>query len=247
MWSVYISSLVIGLSASLHCAGMCGPLVMAIPMKSSNRFSKAFGILQYHLGKILIYALLGLTIGFVGMSVQLFRWMQWLSVVSGVLVILFAWAKFTKFSLGGKLQQLSTRFSGNLLRRLFKSDMPLKPFFFGLINGLLPCGLIYIALVNSLLAKSPTNSALAMVFFGLGTVPVLTAVRFVSSKFNWRSNRLVPLLITAVGLLMILRGLNLGIPYVSPKVEHQVVVVDKKEISDEVVMSCCVKKSDCKQ
>lgn len=247
MWAVYTSSLIIGLSASLHCLGMCGPLVMAIPMKTNNVYERSLGMLQYHIGKTFTYALLGLLAGLIGISIQTFKWMQLFSVISGVAIVFFAWAKFVRFPFGNKFRQLFIRFSGTTIRKLFQSGMPFKPLLFGIINGLLPCGLIYIALINSLLAGSPFSGMMAMVFFGLGTVPVLTLARWISGKFQWRTNRWTPVLITLVGLMVVFRGLNLGIPYLSPKIEVQQATNGTKEETEEVVMNCCHKEKSCEQ
>jgi hypothetical protein len=244
MWTVYFSGLVLGLSSSLHCLGMCGPLVAAVPMKSQSSYSQVLGITQYHIGKTTTYALLGLLMGFVGLSLQTLQWMQILSIISGLAIIFFAWAKYIKFKSGTKIQQLYTRYSGKALHKLFKSDIPFKPFWFGLINGLLPCGLVYIALINSLLAGNPLSSSFAMIFFGLGTIPILTVARFVSNKISWKTNRITPVIITIVGLMVVFRGLNLGIPYLSPKIETKI-TKSNNNIKEEVQMECCHKKNAC--
>lgn len=242
MVAVYVSGLVLGLGASFHCLGMCGPLVMAVPIKRTNTLTYAFGLTQYHLGKMFSYAVLGLIVGLVGMSLQTFKSLQILSVVSGVFIIIFAWGKFIKISFGQRITQKFVRFSSGALRILFKSEIPFKPFFFGIINGLLPCGLVYIALMNSLVVGSPFQGALAMAFFGLGTIPVLTVARLVSGKIQWKTNRLTPILITLVGLMIVFRGLNLNIPYLSPKLDTKIVSSPNGQQKKEVEMSCCAKK-----
>lgn len=242
MEAAYISGLILGLSASFHCLGMCGPLVMAVPIKSNSTSGKVWGITQYHIGKTFTYAVLGLLVGLIGISIQTFRWMQVLSIVSGVLIILFAWGKFIKIPVGQTLVQKFMRFSSKAIKYIFNSNIPLKPMFFGMLNGLLPCGLIYIALINSLLVSSPFQSMLAMVFFGLGTVPILTLVKFVSTQIKWKTNRLMPVLITVVGLMIIFRGLNLGIPYLSPKIELNLADNSKE---NELSVSCCSSTEKC--
>lgn len=242
MVAVYVSGLVLGLGASFHCLGMCGPLVLAVPMKRTNTLTYAFGITQYHFGKMFSYAALGFIVGLVGVSFQTFKSLQILSVVSGVFIIIFAWGKFIKIPFGQGVTQKFLRFSSGALRVLFKLEMPFKPFFFGIINGLLPCGLVYIALINSLVVGSPFQSALAMVFFGLGTVPVLTVARLVAGKFQWKTNRLTPILITLVGLMIVFRGLNLNIPYLSPKIDTKIVSSPDGHQKEEVEMNCCAKK-----
>lgn len=240
-----INGLILGLGASLHCLGMCGPLVMVVPIKNNSLKGKVWGITQYHIGKTLTYALLGLLIGIVGISLQTLKWMQILSVITGILIIVFAWKKFIKIPANNKFQQFITRFSGRSLNLLHKSTLPFKPFFFGFINGLLPCGLIYIALLNSLLAGNPFFSMMAMVFFGIGTIPILTIAKFASFKLNWQSSKLTPVLITVVGLMIIVRGLNLGIPYLSPKINSEVIATNSKDTSNSVSISCCHNNDHC--
>ncbi|HNS42824.1 MAG TPA: sulfite exporter TauE/SafE family protein [Taishania sp.] len=245
MFAASISALILGLGASLHCLGMCGPLVMAVPISSKTWQGKAVGITQYHLGKTFTYALLGLVVGVIGISLQTLKWMQILSIITGVLIILFAWKKFIKLPASNKIQQFLTRFSGKSLNKLFKSTIPFKPFFFGMINGLLPCGLIYIALLNSLLAGDPFSSMVAMAFFGVGTIPILTLAKFASLKFNWQASKITPVLVTVVGLLIIVRGMNLGIPYISPKINTSIIASSDKDVKQTVSMDCCHKSDHC--
>ncbi|MGV9012335.1 MAG: sulfite exporter TauE/SafE family protein [Flavobacteriales bacterium] len=89
-----------------------------------------------------------------------------------------------------------------------------------MLNGLLPCGLVYIALAAALMQDGPLASAAFMVAFGLGTWPALIAVRLGGSMIpNGKRalfRRFQPYLVAAMGLLFVLRGSGLGIPYVSP-------------------------------
>lgn len=241
---IYINALILGLASSLHCLGMCGPLAMAVPVKDSRWQSQLSASLQYIFGKTVTYAILGLIIGIIGISARLIEGMQVLSIIGGVLIIVFAWNHLFRFSLGQGLQQKFLGFSNKSLSFLFKSSLPFKPFFFGIINGFLPCGLVYIALINSLLAGDWLSTILSMVFFGIGTAPVLIAAKLIGSKLKFKSNRLMPYIITILGVLIILRGLNLGIPYISPKMELQATADHQKQ---EVVMSCCQSKTVCEK
>lgn len=240
---IYINALVLGLASSLHCLGMCGPLAMAVPAKSNKWQSQLNAGLQYIFGKTVTYALLGALIGIIGVSARLIEGMQILSIVGGILIILFAWNHYFSFSFGKTIQQKFLGLSSRSLNLLFKSSLPFKPVFFGFINGFLPCGLVYIALINSLLAGEWFATTLSMVFFGLGTAPVLIATKLIGSKLKFNSNRFMPYVITILGLLIIIRGLNLGIPYLSPKMS----IEQKAENKQEVVMSCCKSKTVCEK
>lgn len=239
MWTVYFSALILGLGSSFHCLGMCGPLVMAVPMKGRNQSGRITGMTQYFLGKTLTYAIFGLLVGLVGISVQALKGMQILSVISGILIILIAWGQLSNKGVGVAFQQKMSRVAGKSLRQLSQSNIPFKSFFFGMINGLLPCGLVYVALINSLLAGSPVFSALAMVFFGIGTIPILTLTKWITSKIKWNANRLTPIFITLVGVMIIFRGLNLGIPYLSPKIDTHIVQNEEGVAEEKVEVSCC--------
>jgi len=222
---------------------MCGPLAMAVPVKNSSWQAQLIASFQYITGKTFTYALLGIIIGFIGVSARLIEGMQFLSIVSGLLIILFAWNHLFSFSFGKGIQQKFLGFSSKALSKLFKSQLPFKAFFFGTINGFLPCGLVYIALINSILAGDWLSTSLSMVFFGIGTAPVLIATKLLGSKIKFNSNRFMPYIITILGLLIVLRGLNLGIPYISPKME--IVATSEKEM--DMVISCCSEKSTCEK
>ncbi|HOW32340.1 MAG TPA: sulfite exporter TauE/SafE family protein, partial [Bacteroidales bacterium] len=96
-------------------------------------------------------------------------------------------------------------------------------FLIGLLNGLLPCGLVYIAIAGSIGSGSALMGAIYMALFGLGTMPMLLAINlsggFISTSLRKKINKLIPILVIIVGILFILRGLSLGIPYISPSEE----------------------------
>lgn len=245
---VFWTSFILGLSSSLHCLGMCGPIVMAVPVKGNGFSSRAFGILEYNLGRISTYALLGALIGFVGLGVQTFGIMQWVSIFSGAFILLFAWKNWIS-------RKMESIFAGFGLRRfvsfgmgnILAGDFPFKLFLLGSLNGLLPCGMVYLALVNALLAGNSPASALAMLFFGLGTLPAMVAAglaaKRINSEFRASIQKMVPFLLSITGVLVMLRGMNLDIPYLSPKVIVQTeknVCEKKQEVNAS--MSCCHKK-----
>lgn len=231
---------IIGLSSAFHCVGMCGPIALAVPVNRSSNLSILSGALQYNFGRITAYSILGLVIGSVGLSFSLLQWMQWLSIAAGLLMILLAWHKL--FSSGqskleGKLTQQISRGIGRIIR----SGSPFKLIGLGALNGLLPCGMVFIGLTNALIQGSPVAGALAMAFFGLGTLPVMFSVVFFASKLSGRRrlqfSKAVPYMMTIVGLLVILRGLNLGIPYISPEIN--VIQAKDTDQKPKIEMVCC--------
>ena len=108
-----------------------------------------------------------------------------------------------------------------------------KYYILGFLNGLLPCGLVYIALGTAALSGSMQGSALVMLGFGLGTAPALIALVLFKQKLkaHWSFKRWVPLVVGLTSVLMVLRGLDLGIPYISPKLN----------VSSGSIENCCSK------
>lgn len=237
----------IGLSSAFHCLGMCGPIAMALPVNRSSNLSIASGALQYNAGRIFSYSVLGIFFGSIGLSLSGLKWMQWLSIFAGILMIFVAWHKVVsprRSKLANKLFQLISSGIGKLVR----SKSPFKLFGLGILNGLLPCGMIFIGLTNALVQATPLQGGLAMVFFGLGTLPMMFLVVFFASKIsaNWRLkfSKTVPYLMTIIGILVILRGMNLGIPYISPeikitKAETNLELIEKPKVE----MICCTPSS----
>ena len=251
MGVLLITGLILGLTSNFHCIGMCGPIAMAIPVNRSSNLSILFGALQYNLGRILTYAVLGAIVGSIGLTIQTFGILQWLSIVSGVVLILFAWRKYLKQSFSGRFPSLGIQTKLNKgLGTIIRSKSPFKLLFLGGLNGLLPCGMVFTALLNAILTGDLLFSSLAMIAFGIGTLPAMIAVTFMTNKITnsarQKMSRMVPYLLTIVGLLIVLRGLNLGIPYISPSV--QISTNEQIETSsNEVEMSCCHSKDACEE
>lgn len=228
-----VSSFILGLAGSFHCIGMCGPIALALPLNRTSAGSMLIGILAANTGRIFTYTLLGFIFGAIGFSLQLFRLFQVLSIVFGVALIVIAWRKSLLKRMEVRapwLQHITSRKMSVLLRRQGTS----KLFGIGLLNGLLPCGMIFLALANALLAENPLGSAAAMAAFGFGTFPALLAVGFfarnISQAFRAKLTHAFPYLLSLIGLLVILRGANLGIPVLSPKIEQQQTTTTQKTV-----------------
>lgn len=242
-------AVLIGLSSSLHCIGMCGPISLAIPFNRTNNATILFGLIQYNFGRISAYAILGLLIGSIGMTVSSIQWMQWLSIVAGVLMLVMAWHQlFTK-----RIQAFST-ISGYISRnlgKLIKSKSPFKFLGMGMLNGFLPCGMVFFALTNALIQGSLTGAVLAMVGFGIGTLPAMISVAFFANKigtnFRKKATRFVPYVLTVIGLLVIVRGMNLGIPYFSPKLKMipPTEMESSKSTPNAAKLDCCAVPEQC--
>jgi sulfite exporter TauE/SafE len=201
---------------------MCGPLVMALPISQKNGAQKIAALILYHLGKISSYAILGIIFGMFGSQFPVFGFQKNISIVIGVTMLLYVIYVFIlkpKHIHIGILNGLYNRIV-NLLGNLFKQKSIVSFLFIGILNGLLPCGMIYLALSSALATQSVLQGGLLMAFFGLGTVPALIMValggQYMGFAFRRKLQKLLPVFIFGMGVLLILRGLNLGIPYISP-------------------------------
>lgn len=209
-----------GLFGSLHCVAMCGPLLLALPSVGENQWTKAKNRFVYQIGRILTYGVIGLFIGFIGIGISMKGWQQALSIMTGIALILIALFHFigTKNSSILKIQQ-------KLLAPLIKQmgywlHKPGGSFMTGMLNGVLPCGMVYMALATALNTGSAINGARFMILFGLGTLPLLltTAVvgNFIKSKIPFKLSAWLPFLFLIMGSWFVLRGANLDIPFLSP-------------------------------
>ena len=216
-----LSAIGLGFLGSLHCIGMCGPISLALSSKAKG---KEFWLSRslYNLGRTTAYILLGVVFGIFGQSLALAGIQQSLSIAVGVIWILALlifpnWeSRLISFPLFKKALVSIKRGLSNILQKQSTHLM----YNAGFLNGFLPCGLVYIALSGSLASQSLTESVGFMALFGLGTFPAMFAVAFLSrTKFRLKGY-VKPVLYTAsfvFALLLILRGLNLGIPYLSPE------------------------------
>ena len=219
IWTAFV----LGFLGSFHCLGMCGPIAIAFSAQDNSRFltNKIF----YNLGRTVTYSLLGLIVGALGLSLQLAGVQQWLSIVMGAMIILMAF--YYKRSEGWIATKGFSGLAGVVKFRLKKYlQMGGRTAFFagGLINGLLPCGMVYIALIASLALQSPFWGGAYMFAYGVGTIPMMLAVmlsgKLFSVSLRQRFLRVMPYFAIVIGVLFILRGSGLGIHYVSPQLQH---------------------------
>ena len=250
MSTLIITGFILGISSSLHCLGMCGPIAMAIPVDRSSNGRILFGAVQYNLGRIFTYSILGVIVGSMGFTLNTFGILQWLSIISGIGLIIFAWRKYIQKSFSSKIPSLGIQSTLNKsLGKVIRSNSPFKLLLLGGLNGLLPCGMVFTALLNAVLTGEIIYSGLAMVAFGVGTLPAMIAVVFMTNKISQsarqKMNNLVPYLLTIVGVLIILRGLNLGIPYISPTIKAVQQTENSSVNNTEVEMSCCHAETSC--
>ncbi|MCX6180788.1 MAG: sulfite exporter TauE/SafE family protein [Bacteroidetes bacterium] len=218
-----LTAILLGLASSLHCVGMCGPIVMSIPFLHFKK-NKYFAMAIYHTGRLFVYALLGIFSGSVGALMSLVGFEQWMSIIAGAFLVLIFFIPKIKNAMEKKLASPVNKIQTSLGKYLFQptySSVTLM----GMLNGILPCGMVYAALVAATAAGSTGESMLYMVFFGVGTLPLLLACTIgfsaLGTQFKNQFRKWAPYGTLVIGLLFILRGLNLGVPYVSPHFEEK--------------------------
>ena len=217
-----LAAFITGLVGSLHCLGMCGPIALALPRKSSALAVILPGRLLYNMGRVMTYTLLGGLAGLIGHSAQLAGFQQSLSIILGIALLLLA-----LFSVNAEKRFFSIpaveRGMGKLraqLGKYFGNPAPGNFLAIGLLNGLLPCGFVYLALAGALAQGHVVDSMTFMAFFGLGTIPMMLGISVLGGKMPQALKSKVRPFLTAFAvafaLLLIVRGLGLGIPYISP-------------------------------
>ncbi|GAA4291786.1 sulfite exporter TauE/SafE family protein [Aestuariibaculum suncheonense] len=216
------SAIIFGILGSFHCVGMCGPIAFMLPVDRSHSVKKVAQISSYHIGRLLAYSIIGLLFGLIGKSFYLFGVQQQLSIAIGILMILIILIPtriFNRYNASQPIYMLISKVKSALGKALKKktADTFLT---IGFLNGFLPCGLVYMAVFAAITMPSALQSSLYMTLFGLGTMPLMTSAiylgKFLNNSIKQRIQKAVPVFVIIIGLLFILRGLGLGIPYLSP-------------------------------
>ena len=210
-----IAALSIGFLGSFHCIGMCGPIALALPLPKSSNINFILGRIIYNLGRIISYAIMGF--------ISLWGLQQVLSIVLGGTIVLFI---FLPGKIKDKLLSISPvqkiispiKIS---IGKLFNLKSLSSFLVIGVLNGFLPCGFVYMGLAGAIAVANPITGLLVMTFFGLGTFPAMFTVsvfgKFINTSLRQKLRKLTPVFAILFALIFIFRGLNLGIPYLSPK------------------------------
>ncbi|NTD97024.1 sulfite exporter TauE/SafE family protein [Agrobacterium tumefaciens] len=209
-----------GLFGSLHCAVMCGPIMLGMPFQKQHFLASALQLLLYQFGRISVYGILGLFAGTIGGSIAVFSNQQILSTIIGVLLISFTLLQLVPHYVSrfAALQNHLLRPISKLMGYVFK--LPLWGFFAGALNGIIPCGMVYLALATALNTGSFKAGGIFMLLFGIGTTPLMLMISlggiFIKQYIPFNTQRLIPWFMLMMGVLLILRSANLGIPFLSP-------------------------------
>ena len=233
-----LAALSLGFLGSFHCIGMCGPIALALPLGRESKFKRVAGGIIYNIGRITTYGIFGLLFGLLGKGFVIGGYQQGLSIALGVL-ILFGLLFPSRLSSHIGLTKVIVPFLSkvkSLLGKLFTQKSFASLFLIGVLNGLLPCGLVYLGVAGAITTGDAAKGSLFMMMFGLGTLPAMLFVSMASNAVSveWRNKirRAVPVFVGIMACVLILRGMNLGIPYVSPELSK----------TDCTKHSCCHKK-----
>jgi len=216
------SAVLFGLIGSFHCVGMCGPIAFMIPIDRQRKVRGIWQTTLYHGGRVFSYSLIGALFGLLGKGFYFFGLQQQISIAVGLVMILSILAPklFSRFSITKPIFRFTNRIKNALGQSLKKKES--STFFtIGFLNGLLPCGLVYMAMIASLTSTSVWEGMLYMALFGLGTVPLMTAMVILGNLTGYinrqKIQKVIPYAVVIIGCFFVLRGLGLGIPYISPE------------------------------
>lgn len=218
----YIAAITFGFITSFHCIGMCGPIAIALPLKKNNWFEKIISSLLYNFGRTITYGVLGAIFGLLGRSFRMSGFQQWVSIGVGILMVLSVLFPVL-FKKKAFVDRIMFSFVGKLIagfKRQFQKSSYSSLFYIGLLNGLLPCGPVYAAIALAIVGGSVLSGAIYMILFGLATIPIMLSLSLIGHTISVgvrnKIRKIVPVFIVFIGILFILRGMQLGIPYVSP-------------------------------
>lgn len=216
------SAFFLGLISSLHCVGMCGPIALMLPFDRSNPEKKALQLLTYHSGRTMTYAFIGLVFGWIGRGLYFSGFQQKLSIFAGLAIIAITLVPekvFAQYNFSKPIFRFISSVKSALGKQLKKQSYP-AIFSIGALNGPLPCGMVYAALFGALAMQHVAYGSLYMALFGLGTVPLMSGVvytqQLITMPVRKKIQKMIPVAMVVIGVLFVLRGMGLGIPYVSP-------------------------------
>lgn len=240
-----ITGFILGLMGSLHCAGMCGPIALSLPIQGNSLSKKVIGGSLYNTGRVLMYGIMGLLFGLIGQGFVFIGFQQWISIVIGISMIasVIIPALFHTIHIS-----FASSFS-NLVRSHIQSFFTMRTktgiFMLGAVNALLPCGFVYLAIAGSIGTGNAIIGMFFMILFGIGTLPMMLTIsiagNLMSTKIRMTIQKKIPILVIIIGIFFILRGLSLGIPFLSPPIEkmNPQIQMENTSTTQGIQQSCC--------
>jgi uncharacterized protein len=227
-----LSAFVIGFLGSFHCIGMCGPIAIALPVPNSSNISFFIGRILYNLGRVVTYSFMGAIFGLIGERLFIAGFQQAVSIGLGIIIIISVLLPSrykNKIIQLPVIQKISQPLKKNI-SALFSKGTISSLFLIGILNGFLPCGFVYIGLAGSIASGNAISGAAVMILFGLGTVPAMLVAsvfgKFINLGIRNKIKKAVPVFAILLAAVFIIRGMNLGIPYLSPKLTSSIQSVD---------------------
>jgi sulfite exporter TauE/SafE len=219
----------IGFLGSFHCVGMCGPIALALPVNSESQLTVLWSRILYNLGRVITYAFFGAMFGLFGQRLSLIGLQETASIALGAVILLVVLSprKIKNWFISTPVYQTVNNFVKDSFAKLANSKSSKSFLWFGIVNGFLPCGFVYVAIAGAVSTGGVLNGTIFMALFGLGTFPIMLgtsmAGKYITQGIRRRINKLMPVFAVILGIIFILRGLGLGIPYLSPKLKSPVV------------------------
>ena len=213
---MWLTALVIGFAGSMHCLGMCSPLAMAVTSRNRSAFiNRAL----YNGGRISTYALMGALVSGLGAMLPLSKYQNIISIVMGLTLLLIGVGAVREIRIPGLTWGIQ-RLTGGL-KLLFAEYLQRKNrgaiVMLGALNGLLPCGLTFIALTWCVSLRGPLDGFNFMLLFGAGTLPVMlgftSIIPALARKLNWSLQKLTTTMLILSGCVLILRVFIIHIPH----------------------------------
>lgn len=248
---IIFAGFLLGLMGSFHCAGMCGPIALSLPLRGKSFGERFVSGTLYNLGRTLMYGVMGAVFGFIGKGLFLLGVQRWVSIGMGTILIISVLTPLAFKKIRLKQFDLFIGWVRQRIQKLFMVRSYMGLFLIGMLNSLLPCGLVYMAIIGAIAVGNMLYGSLYLILFGLGTLPMMLTISLVGNALtvNVRNvlNKLVPYVVVIVGVIFIFRGLCLGIPYLSPskeKLEMSILQKSSGECHKDMKMEggCCHKK-----
>ena len=212
---LFLSAFLLGFLGSFHCAGMCGPIALALPVNRDSLLSVISGRLLYNGGRIVTYSVLGLVFGIIGHTISLAGFQKWLSITAGISILVIGIVSYRPAQVP-VINAVYIKFTSaiiGLFKKLFGIRSKTTLFLIGAVNGLLPCGFVYLALAGAVASGSSVGGMNYMLLFGIGTVPMMITLSLAGNFFGLRFSRFVrqafPFIAAALAVFLIVRGINM--------------------------------------
>lgn len=206
--TIYLTAVVMGLFSGGHCIGMCGPLVLALPVDATSRWRSVFYRVVYNFGRITIYAGMGALIGLTAAGLELKLLQKYVAHIAGAILIVVSLLQLLPFFHLNLLSVLHAKISATM-RKVTPREGLWRFWFLGMVNGFLPCGMVAAALIAALSLGEVPGAVYYMLFFGLGTFPVMLAASlfgiYLSPRIRQSLAVIGPLYGIALGILLVLR------------------------------------------